>query len=109
MSPWWLLLFAGLLEVVWAVALKYADGFTRFWPSVLVLVTLAGSLVLLSRAARALPIGTAYAVWVGIGALGAALCGIVLFREPLTIARAAFLVLLLGAVVGLKLTAPAHG
>ena len=109
MSPWWLLLFAGLLEVVWAVALKYADGFTRFWPSVLVLVTLAGSLVLLSRAARALPIGTAYAVWVGIGALGAALCVIVLFREPLTIARAAFLVLLLGAVVGLKLTAPAHG
>ena len=109
MSPWWLLLFAGLLEVVWAVALKYADGFTRFWPSVLVLVTLAGSLVLLSRAARALPIGTAYAVWVGIGALGAALCGIVLFREPVTLARAAFLVLLLGAVVGLKLTAPAHG
>ena len=109
MSPWWLLLFAGLLEVVWAVALKYTDGFTRFWPSVLVLVTLAGSLVLLSRAARALPIGTAYAVWVGIGALGAALCGIVLFREPLTLARVAFLVLLLGAVVGLKLTAPAHG
>ena len=109
MSPWWLLLFAGLLEVVWAVALKYADGFTRFWPSVLVLVTLAGSLVLLSRAARALPIGTAYAIWVGNGALGAALCGIVLFREPVTLARAAFLVLLLGAVVGLKLTAPAHG
>jgi quaternary ammonium compound-resistance protein SugE len=108
-SPWWLLLFAGLLEVVWAVALKYADGFTRFWPSVVVLVTLAGSLVLMSRAARALPIGTAYAIWVGIGALGAALCGIVLFREPVTLARAAFLMLLLGAVLGLKLTAPAHG
>lgn len=109
MSPWWLLLFAGLLEVVWAVALKYADGFSRFWPSLLVLLTLGGSLVLLSRAARALPIGTAYAVWVGIGALGAALCGIVLFREPLTLARAVFLLLLLTAVVGLKLTASHAG
>lgn len=109
MSPWWLLFFAGLLEVVWAVALKYADGFARFWPSLIVVCTLVGSLLLLSRAARELPIGTAYAIWVGIGALGAALCGVVLFREPLTLARAAFLLLLLGAVIGLKLTAPSHG
>jgi quaternary ammonium compound-resistance protein SugE len=105
MSPWWLLLFAGLLEVVWAVALKDADGFSRFWPSLIVLVALAGSMVLLSRAVRDLPIGTAYAIWVGIGALGAAVCGVLLFREPLTLTRVAFLVLLLTALIGLKLTA----
>ena len=109
MSPWWLLFFAGLLEVVWAVALKYADGFSRVGPSVVVVLTLIGSLILLSRAARELPIGTAYAIWVGIGALGAAVCGVLLFREPLTLARAAFLLLLLAAVVGLKLTAAPHG
>lgn len=105
MSSWWLLLFAGLLEVVWAVALKYADGFSRLWPSLIVVVALAGSMVLLARAARDLPIGTAYAVWVGIGALGAAICGVLLFREPLTLVRVAFLVLLLVALIGLKLTA----
>lgn len=105
MSPWITLAIAGLLEVVWAVGLKYTDGFQRLWPSVGVAVTLVASLVLLAQATRELPIGTAYAVWVGIGALGAAVCGIVLFREPVTVARVGFLLLLLVSIVGLKLTA----
>lgn len=105
MSPWIVLGIAGLLEVVWAVGLKYTDGFQRIGPSLVVAAALIASLVLLAQATRALPIGTAYAVWVGIGALGAAICGIVLFREPVTLARVGFLLLLLVAVAGLKLTA----
>ena len=101
---WILLVVAGLLEVCWAVGLKYTQGFTRLWPSLFVGVTLAASMVLLSLAARTLPIGTAYAVWVGIGALGAAVLGIVLFREPVTVARLAFLALLLVSIIGLKVT-----
>jgi quaternary ammonium compound-resistance protein SugE len=101
---WILLVVAGLLEVCWAVGLKYTQGFTRLWPSLFVGVTLAASMVLLSLAARTLPIGTAYAVWVGIGALGAAVLGIVLFHEPVTAARLAFLALLLVAIIGLKVS-----
>jgi len=104
-SPWIVLLVAGLLEVVWAVGLKYTDGFQRLWPSLGVGVALIASLVLLAQATRTLPIGTAYAVWVGIGALGAAICGIVFFREPVSLARLGFLALLLVSVIGLKLTA----
>ena len=102
--PWILLVVAGLLEVCWAVGLKYTQGFTRLWPSLFVGVTLAASMLLLSLAARTLPIGTAYAVWVGIGALGAAVLGIVLFHEPVTAARLAFLALLLVSIIGLKVT-----
>jgi quaternary ammonium compound-resistance protein SugE len=102
--PWILLVVAGLLETCWAVGLKYTQGFTRLWPSLFVGVTLAASMVLLSLAARSLPIGTAYAVWVGIGALGAAVLGVVLFHEPLTPARLGFLALLLIAIIGLKVT-----
>jgi quaternary ammonium compound-resistance protein SugE len=105
MSPWLILFIAGLLEVCWAVGLKYTDGFRRLVPSVFVLVALAASMVLLSWAARSLPIGTAYAVWVGIGALGAAVLGIVLFKEPVTPARLGFLTLLIVSIVGLKVTA----
>ncbi len=101
---WILLIVAGLLEVCWAVGLKYTQGFTRLWPSLFVGVTLAASMVLLSLAARTLPIGTAYAVWVGIGALGAAVLGIFLFHEPVTAARLGFLALLLVAIIGLKAT-----
>jgi quaternary ammonium compound-resistance protein SugE len=101
---WILLVVAGLLEVCWAVGLKYTQGFTRLWPSLFVGVTLAASMVLLSLAARTLPIGTAYAVWVGIGALGAAVLGIVLFQEPVTPARLGFLALLLVAIIGLKVS-----
>jgi quaternary ammonium compound-resistance protein SugE len=103
----WLILFlAGLLEVCWAVGLKYTNGFTRPLPSVLVGSAIAASLFLLAQAARTLPIGTAYAVWVGIGALGAAVAGVILFGEPLTAGRSLFLLLLLVAVIGLKLTVP---
>jgi quaternary ammonium compound-resistance protein SugE len=103
--PWVLLIIAGLLEVCWAIGLKYTDGFTRPLPSVLTILAIIASMVLLSLAARSLPIGTAYAVWVGIGALGAAILGIVLFREPVTAARLFFLALLLTSIIGLKLTA----
>jgi quaternary ammonium compound-resistance protein SugE len=104
---WLVLVIAGLLEVVWAVGLKYTDGFRRPVPSILVIAAIAASMFLLAWAARTLPIGTAYAVWVGIGALGAAVCGIVLFREPATPIRLFFLVLLLASIVGLKMTSEA--
>jgi quaternary ammonium compound-resistance protein SugE len=101
---WFALVIAGLFEVCWAVGLKYTDGFRKPLPSLLVLVALAISMLLLAYAARTLPIGTAYAVWVGIGALGAALLGIFLLHEPVTVARVAFLTLLLVSIVGLKVT-----
>ena len=106
MNAWIQLFLAGLLEICWAVGLKYTDGFRKPLPSLFVLVTLAGSMFLLASAARTLPIGTAYAVWVGIGALGAAILGIVLLREPVTFSRMFFLVLLLVAIVGVKVTSP---
>jgi quaternary ammonium compound-resistance protein SugE len=102
---WLLILVAGLLETGWAVGLKYTDGFTKLVPSLLTGAGIVASMVLLSIAARTLPIGTAYAVWVGIGASGAAILGIVLFREPVTPARVVFLALLVVSIVGLKLTA----
>jgi quaternary ammonium compound-resistance protein SugE len=104
--PWLILIIAGLFEVCWAVGLKYTDGFRRPWPSLFVLVALAISMGLLGWAARTLPIGTAYAVWVGIGALGAAILGIFLFKEPATPQRLFFLALLLIAIVGLKASTP---
>jgi len=102
--PWVLLALAGALEIVWAVGLKYTHGFTRPGPSAVVVVALLASVALLAQAARDLPIGTAYAVWVGIGALGAAVLGVVLFREELTAGRVIFLALLLLSIVGLKVT-----
>jgi quaternary ammonium compound-resistance protein SugE len=101
---WFLLIVAGLLEVCWAVGLKYTDGFRRPLASVLVALAIVASMVLLSWAARTLPIGTAYAVWVGIGAFGAAVLGVILFQEPLTFWRVMFLALLLIAIAGLKVT-----
>ncbi len=102
--PWVLLLVAGLFEVAWAVGLKSSEGFSRLWPSVFTVVALAISMVLLGLAARSLPIGTAYAVWVGIGALGAAVCGMILFDEPRNASRLFFLALLIVAIVGLRLS-----
>jgi quaternary ammonium compound-resistance protein SugE len=102
--PWVLLIIAGLLEVCWAIGLKYTEGFTRLVPSVLTILAIIASMVLLSVAARSLPIGTAYAVWVGIGALGAAVMGAILFHEPVTAPRVVFLALLLTSIIGLKLT-----
>jgi quaternary ammonium compound-resistance protein SugE len=101
---WVLVVAAGLLEVVWSVGMKYTEGFTRLWPSLLTGAGIAGSMLLLARAARTLPIGTAYGVWVGIGAAGAAIVGMALFGEPLSLARVFFVVLLVVAVVGLKAT-----
>ncbi len=107
---WLMLIIAGVLEVAWAVGLKYTQGFTRPVASVLTVAAIIASLWLLSGAARTIPIGTAYAVWVGIGASGAAILGVLLFREPLTLARAMFLALLVIAIIGLKLTgAPGDG
>lgn len=101
----WVLLFvAGLLEVGWSIGMKYTDGFTRLWPSVFTGAGIVASMMLLSYAARTLPIGTAYGVWVGIGAAGAAVLGMVVLGEPATAARIFFICLLLVAVVGLKAT-----
>jgi quaternary ammonium compound-resistance protein SugE len=86
---WLVLAAAGLLEIGWAIGLKYTDGFTRLVPSVLTLAAMAGSIILLGLALKTLPIGTAYAVWTGIGAVGTALLGIILFDEPATAARLA--------------------
>lgn len=104
---WFILFVAGLLEIAWAVGLKYTHGFTRPVPSVLTIGAIVASMYLLSIAARTLPIGTAYAVWVGIGAAGTVIFGNVLFREPLTVSRGFFLLLLLVAIIGLRLSTPA--
>jgi quaternary ammonium compound-resistance protein SugE len=104
---WFLLVLAGLLEVVWSLGLKYTHGFTRLVPSLITGTAMVGSMVLLARATRTLPIGTAYAVWVGIGALGAALGGVVLFHEAMPPLRALFIALLVASIVGLKLTSSA--
>ena len=93
----------GLLEIGWAIGLKYTDGFTRLVPSVLTLAAMAGSIILLGLALKTLPIGTAYAVWTGIGAVGTALLGIILFDEPATAARLASIGLIVSGIVGLKL------
>lgn len=104
---WWILLAAGLLEVVWAVGLKYTEGFTRLWPSCITAVALVGSMYLLSVAVRDLPIGTAYAVWVGIGAAGTAILGMVVLNEPVSPVRLFFMVLLGIAILGLKFSTAA--
>jgi quaternary ammonium compound-resistance protein SugE len=104
---WIALVVAGLFEIGWAVGLKYADGFTRPWPSVATIVAMVLSVVLLGWAARSLPLGTAYAVWVGVGAVGTAVVGMFLFDEPATVARLASLGLVVAGIVGLKLATPA--
>jgi quaternary ammonium compound-resistance protein SugE len=100
----WLALFvAGLFEIGWAIGLKYTEGFTRLWPSVLTLAAMALSMLLLGYALRTLPVGTGYAVWVGIGALGTAILGMVLFNESREPLRLLCLLLIFAGVVGLKL------
>ncbi|WP_024870478.1 quaternary ammonium compound efflux SMR transporter SugE [Pseudoxanthomonas suwonensis] len=102
--PWIYLVLAGLLEVVWAVGLKYSEGFTRLVPSVVTGVAMLGSFWLLATALKSLPLGTGYAVWVGIGAVGTALLGMIVFREPATVARLLCIGLIVAGIVGLKLT-----
>ena len=101
---WVYLIIAGIFEVVWATGLKYSHGFTKLYPSLITLGGMAVSFYLLSLAVRSLPIGTAYAIWTGIGALGAVLLGIFLFHEPVSVWRIVFLCLILTGILGLKLT-----
>ncbi|MDO8379385.1 quaternary ammonium compound efflux SMR transporter SugE [Phenylobacterium sp.] len=100
----WLILFvAGLCEIGWAVGLKYTEGFTRPWPTVLTGVSLVASMALLGIAVKSLPLGTAYAVWTGIGAVGTVILGIALFKEPVTVARLVCVGLIVAGIAGLKL------
>ena len=103
----WLSLFAaGLFEVVWAIGLKYTDGFTRLWPTVGTLAAMALSIALLGYALKTLPVGTAYAIWTGIGAVGTAIAGIVFLGESASPARIACIGLIGAGIVGLKLATP---
>lgn len=102
---WVLLIVAGLCEVGWAIGLKYTEGFTRLWPSLGTATAMALSVWLLSLAMKTLPVGTAYGVWVGVGAVGTVLLGIVLLGEPATVARLASVGLIVAGIVGLKLSA----
>ena len=100
----WLILFiAGLCEVGWAVGLKYTDGFSRFWPSVATLLAMAASVALLARSLKVLPLGTAYAVWTGIGAVGTAIFGILLFNESRDTLRLVCILLIVAGIIGLKM------
>lgn len=102
---WLVLMIAGLLEVVWAIGLKYTHGFSRLMPSVVTIVAMVASMALLAWAMKTLPVGTAYAVWTGIGAVGAAITGILLLGESASPARIASLTLIVMGIIGLKLSA----
>jgi quaternary ammonium compound-resistance protein SugE len=106
-ASWLVLIVAGLFEVGWAIGLKYTAGFTRLWPSVWTAIALLLSMALLGAAVKALPVGTAYAVWVGIGAVGTAVLGVVLLGEAASVGRVASIVLIVAGIVGLKLATPA--
>ncbi len=103
---WIILVLAGLFEMGWAIGLKYTDGFTRFWPTVGTVIAMAISLGLLGIAMKSLPVGTAYAVWVGVGAVGTAILGIVLLEEPMNAGRILSLTLILAGIIGLKIATP---
>ena len=105
-AGWTLLIVAGLLEVVWAVGLKYTAGFTRLLPSAVTVTAMGLSIVLLARALRTIPVGTGYAVWTGIGAVGTAVIGILLLGEPRGAGRLLALAAIVGGIVGLKLASP---
>jgi quaternary ammonium compound-resistance protein SugE len=100
---WVYLAFAGLLEIVWAIGLKYTEGFTRLLPSAITIIGMIGSVVLLGLALRDLPVGTGYAVWTGIGTVGAAILGMILFNEPATAVRIGCIALIVAGIIGLKL------
>lgn len=101
--PWIILFLAGLFEIAWAIGLKYTEGFTRLWPSLGTLAAMGVSFYLLAVSMRSLPLGTAYAVWVGVGAVGTAILGIFLFQEPANAGRLVSLGLIVAGIVGLKL------
>lgn len=104
---WGLLVLAGLFEIGWAIGLKYSEGFTRPWPTLWTVLAMIVSMLLLAFSARTLPIGTAYAVWTGIGAAGTVILGIILFAEPATVLRLFFVAMIVGGILGLKLVTPA--
>ena len=104
--PWFVLVLAGLFEIGWAIGLKYTDGFTKLWPTVGTAASMAISLGLLGVAMKSLPVGTAYAVWVGVGAVGTAILGIVLLGEPANAGRMVSLGLIVAGIIGLKLASP---
>jgi quaternary ammonium compound-resistance protein SugE len=103
---WLILIVAGLFEIGWAIGLKYTEGFTRLWPSVFTGASMVASVVLLGIAMKSLPVGTSYAVWVGVGAVGTAILGIVLFGESANAGRLLSLALIVAGIVGLKLATP---
>ena len=105
---WFILLIAGLFEIGWAVGLRYTEGFSRPIPTLLTAISLVASLGLLGWAIKSLPLGTAYAVWTGVGAVGTAIVGILVFKEPATAARLVCLALIVSGILGLKLFTPAH-
>lgn len=105
-TAWFILLVAGLCEIGWAVGLKYTEGFSRLWPSAATLVAMVASVVLLGWSLKVLPLGTAYAVWTGIGAVGTAILGIFLFGESREVARLVSIGLIVAGIVGLKLLTP---
>jgi quaternary ammonium compound-resistance protein SugE len=103
---WFVLFLAGLFEIGWAIGLKYTEGFTRLWPSVGTFIAMVVSVVLLGLAMRTLPVGTAYAVWTGIGSVGTVILGIFLFGESAAVLRLLCIVLIVAGILGLKLVAP---
>jgi quaternary ammonium compound-resistance protein SugE len=103
---WFWLTLAGLLEVVWAIGLKYTDGFSRFWPSIITGAAMIASVYFLALAVRSIPIGTGYAVWTGIGAVGVAILGMILFDEPRDLLRIGSILLIVAGITGLKLVSP---
>jgi quaternary ammonium compound-resistance protein SugE len=99
---WFILFVAGIFEIAWAIGLKYSEGLSKFWPSVFTIVCLVISMGMLAFAVRSLPVGTAYAVWTGIGAVGTVILGMILFNEPKDMARLFFIGMILTGIIGLK-------
>jgi quaternary ammonium compound-resistance protein SugE len=106
-TAWWILLVAGLLEIVWAITMKASEGFTKWHLTAVTIVAAWASFLLLGLSLKSLPVGTAYAVWTGIGAVGTAVLGVLIFHEPVTFARLGFIALIVGGIVGLKVVSSA--
>jgi quaternary ammonium compound-resistance protein SugE len=104
---WFYLIIAGLFETAWAVALKYSEGFTKLWPSVVTIIAMAISIYLLAISLKTLPLGTAYTVWTGIGAIGTVIYGIMVFGESKDLLKMLFVIMIIGGIVGLRITSRA--
>jgi quaternary ammonium compound-resistance protein SugE len=100
---WWILIIAGFFETGWAIGMKYSDGFSKLWPSIFTAISMTISVVLLTYSLKVLPVGSAYAVWTGIGAIGTVILGIFLFKEPYDIFRLFFIFLIIVGIVGLRM------